>query len=72
MRFVYAHFPINVAINNGGKDIEIRNFLGEKIVRRVQMREGVTVATSDTKDEIVITGNDVINVSHSGSHFSKP
>lgn len=33
MKSVYAHFPINTAISEGGKKIEIRNFLGEKIVR---------------------------------------
>ena len=32
MRFCYAHFPINVSIT--GKTVEIRNFLGEKRVRR--------------------------------------
>lgn len=35
MRLVYAHFPVNVNIEASGKSVEIRNFLGEKRVRRV-------------------------------------
>ena len=34
MRLVYSHFPINVSIEKDGKQLAIRNFLGEK-VRRV-------------------------------------
>ncbi len=41
MRLVYAHFPINVNIEEGGKLVEIRNFLGEKRVRAVHMLPGV-------------------------------
>lgn len=40
MRLVYAHFPINVNIEDGGKLVEIRNFLGEKRVRAVNMLPG--------------------------------
>lgn len=40
MRLVYAHFPINANIEDGGKLIEIRNFLGEKRVRIVKMLPG--------------------------------
>merc|ERR1712170_145009 len=53
MRFVYAHFPVNVNISDEKDVIEIRNFLGEKVIRRVPMLEGVTVDRSEVKDEII-------------------
>ena len=68
MRSVYAHFPINCNITEEGKKIEIRNFLGEKFVRKVNMREGVTVSSSTKqKDELVVEGNDIEQVSLSGA-----
>ncbi|XP_039035610.1 60S ribosomal protein L9-1-like [Hibiscus syriacus] len=68
MRFVYAHFPINASITNDNKSIEIRNFLGEKKVRKVDMLEGVSIARSEkVKDEIVLDGNYVELVSRSAA-----
>ncbi|ESR64518.1 hypothetical protein CICLE_v10009377mg [Citrus x clementina] len=68
MRFVYAHFPINASIGNNNKAIEIRNFLGEKKVRKVDMLDGVTVIRSDkVKDELVLDGNDIELVSRSAA-----
>merc|ERR1712151_819420 len=68
MRLVYAHFPINAAITNNGKTIEIRNFLGEKIVRTVNMLEGVVVEKSaSTKDKIVVKGADIDTTSRSAA-----
>ena len=62
MRFVYSHFPINVTLN--GSTIEIRNFLGEKRVRKVDLMYGVEYTrTSDVKDQIELTGNDIASVS---------
>merc|ERR1711939_44174 len=68
MRLVYAHFPINVIIADDKKSVEIRNFLGEKQVRRVPMLEGTTVSGSTSqKDEIVVQGNDIDSVSQSAA-----
>jgi len=62
MRFVYSHFPINVSL--AGKNVEIRNFLGEKLVRKVELCEGVEYKRSEAvKDEIELTGNDIAAVS---------
>ena len=64
MRFVYAHFPINVAITNKDTRVEIRNFLGEKVIRIVDALGDVTVKRStDVKDEIVLSGTDIDAVS---------
>ena len=66
MRFCYAHFPINVSNTqvNGKEVVEIRNFLGEKKVRRVELLEGVQyVRTADVKDQIEISGIDIAKVS---------
>jgi large subunit ribosomal protein L9e len=68
MRSVYAHFPINCNITDGGSNIEIRNFLGEKFVRRVGMKGGVEVrASGKQKDELILDGNDIENVSLSAA-----
>ena len=56
MRAVYAHFPINCAISENGSLVEVRNFLGEKFIRKVRMHEGVTCENSkDQKVRHVIT-----------------
>ncbi|KIY67935.1 ribosomal protein L6 [Cylindrobasidium torrendii FP15055 ss-10] len=68
MRAVYAHFPINCIISDDGKSMEIRNFLGEKTVRHVNMLDGVVVAESKAqKDELILIGNDIDNVSQSAA-----
>ncbi|KAJ3049219.1 60S ribosomal protein L9 [Rhizophlyctis rosea] len=72
MRFAYAHFPINVNVTNDGTHVEIRNFLGEKIIRRVDMLTGVTVAHSaNQKDEITLVGNDIQAVSQSAASIQQ-
>ncbi|KAH9328155.1 hypothetical protein KI387_000263 [Taxus chinensis] len=68
MRFVYAHFPINASIGNNSTNIEIRNFLGEKKVRKVDLLEGVTITRSEkVKDELILEGSDIELVSRSAA-----
>ncbi|KAF5344130.1 hypothetical protein D9758_008860 [Tetrapyrgos nigripes] len=68
MRAVYAHFPINAIIQDGGRALEIRNFLGEKTVRHVDMLAGVIISESKAqKDELILEGNDIDNVSQSAA-----
>ncbi|KAJ1976015.1 60S ribosomal protein L9B [Dimargaris verticillata] len=68
MRYVYAHFPINVNLNDDGTKLEIRNFLGEKVVRRITALEGVSCEISTAqKDELLVMGNDVEKVSQTAA-----
>merc|ERR1711899_488086 len=68
MRAVYAHFPINCAISEGGTLVEVRNILGEKYTRRVRMHEGVKCENSkEQKDELILTGNSIEAVSQSAA-----
>lgn len=103
MRYVYAHFPINVNIEKNSEtglfEVEIRyvhkamapasslsttqepyvltifhfrNFIGEKIVRRVTLQPGVDVEISkNQKDELAITGNSLENVSQSAADIQQ-
>lgn len=70
MRFVYAHFPINVNLN--GQDVEIRNFLGQKKVFRVKCRGDTSITRSvKTKDQIVLEGNSIDDVSQSAADIQQ-
>jgi large subunit ribosomal protein L9e len=70
MRFVYSHFPINVALS--GDVVEIRNFVGEKRVRRVKLLPGVKyVRSEDVKDQIELAGIDIAAVSLTASKIQQ-
>ncbi len=43
MRCVYAHFPITVSIEKDGREVAVRNYLGEKMPRIVELPKGVQV-----------------------------
>ncbi|OLL25564.1 60S ribosomal protein L9-A [Neolecta irregularis DAH-3] len=71
MRLVYAHFPINCNIDNDG-GIEIRNFLGEKVVRKIQPLDGAKIAISQAqKDELIVEGISLENVSQTAASIQQ-
>ena len=52
--------------------LEVRNFLGEKFLRKVPMAEGVTVEISKAqKDELYVNGNDIESVSKSAARIQQ-
>ncbi|KAH7116154.1 ribosomal protein L6, alpha-beta domain-containing protein [Dendryphion nanum] len=76
MRYVYAHFPINVNIEQNKEteqyEVEIRNFIGEKLVRRINARPGVVVEVSkNQKDELLLSGNSLEDVSQSAADIQQ-
>merc|ERR1712194_267973 len=72
MRLVYAHFPINVKIIEDGTVVELKNYLGQKIVRRVELNAGVTIiSNTEVKDELILTGISVDAVSQSAANIQQ-
>lgn len=62
LRSVYSHFPINVSL--AGNTVEIRNFLGERRVRKVELLPGVKyVKSENVKDQMELSGIDITMVS---------
>jgi large subunit ribosomal protein L9e len=52
--------------------LEVRNFLGEKFLRKVPMSPGVTVEISKAqKDELYVNGNDIELVSKSAARIQQ-
>jgi large subunit ribosomal protein L9e len=65
LKAAYNHFTINFEIEENGKVLVIRNFLGEKNPRRYRMLGGAKVRMSDQKDMIVVEGVSLPDVSQS-------
>lgn len=51
---VYAHFPVTVEVK--GSQVHVKNFLGEKSVRKAEVLSGVKVVVA--KQDIAVSGAD--------------
>jgi len=71
LKYVYAHFPINVSISEKDTLVEIRNFIGQKVVFTIPMHEGCVCKRSGEKDEIYVEGNDIEKVSLSAARIQQ-
>eukprot|EP01029_Cantina_marsupialis_P001651 TRINITY_DN1144_c0_g1_i1.p1 TRINITY_DN1144_c0_g1~~TRINITY_DN1144_c0_g1_i1.p1 ORF type:complete len:190 (-),score=76.99 TRINITY_DN1144_c0_g1_i1:205-774(-) len=66
MRAAYAHF--HIGLDTYGNTVEVARFMGEKRARKINLLPGVIAEVSkDVKDELVLTGNDIENVSKSAA-----
>jgi large subunit ribosomal protein L6 len=65
MKIVYSHFPITVEIQD--ETLIIKNFIGERGVRKARLIGDVEVRT--TEDEIFIKGVDIEHVSQSAANI---
>merc|ERR1712022_18856 len=64
MKMVYAHFPTNAQIGNGGKDVDIVNFIGQKVKFHIDALDGVKIERDPKENtQLLIHGNDIENVS---------
>jgi len=68
MRLAYAHFPIQTIVTNGGKTVEIKNFIGEKVTRTIDaLGETKIIRTDDEKDVLTVQGVNLDDVSQTCS-----
>lgn len=69
LKAAYVHFPISFDIQDNGKKILVKNFLGEKTSRVFNMLGESVVKIGSDKDTIVISGISLENVSHSAGNI---
>ncbi len=67
MKIVYSHFPITVEVQD--KTMIIKNFIGERGVRKARIVGDVDIRT--TEDEIFISGINIEDVSQSAANIQQ-
>jgi large subunit ribosomal protein L9e len=65
MKAVYNHFSINLEVQENGRVLLVKNFLGEKNIKKFTMRGVAKVKLGDAKDTLVIEGPSLPDVSQS-------
>lgn len=71
MKAIYKHFPITVLVEDAGKKVIIKNFLGSKCDRVIRMRGSAVARLSGEKDYFLIEGPNIQTVSQSAANISQ-
>ncbi|KAI5171186.1 large subunit ribosomal protein L9e [Nematocida sp. LUAm3] len=71
MKAIYKHFPITVLIENEGKTVVIKNFLGSKCDRIINMQGSAVARLSQEKDYFHIEGPNIQTVSQSAANIAQ-
>ena len=67
LKIVYAHFPMNVKVDETKRNVIIENFMGERSPRITKIEGNVDVKVSG--DEIIIKGIDLGEVSQTAANI---
>ncbi len=67
LKIVYAHFPMNVKVDETKRNVIIENFMGERSPRIIKIDGNVDVKVSG--DEIIIKGIDLGEVSQTAANI---
>lgn len=70
LKAAYRHFPINMGIQEGGKVVTVKNFLGSKTMSTFPVRGSSQVMIGDTKDILIVQGINIQDVSQTAAHIS--
>lgn len=65
MKIVYSHFPITVEVH--GKEVHIKNFIGERGVRKTRIIGDVDIKV--TEDDVIISGIDIEHVAQTAANI---
>ncbi|KAH9385922.1 large subunit ribosomal protein L9e [Nematocida major] len=71
MKAIYKHFPITMLVEDSGKTVIIKNFLGSKCDRIIKMRGSAVAKLSSEKDYLLIEGPNIQTVSQSAANISQ-
>ncbi len=67
MQLVYSHFPVTIEVK--GKDIFIKNFLGEKTARKAKIIGDAKVEVKG--QDVIVSGADVESVGQTAANIRK-
>ena len=70
LKAAYKHFPINIGIQDDGKSVTVKNFLGSKDVCSFPVRGQSKAMIGDSKEFLIVQGININDVSQTAAHIS--